>query len=55
MEETFRDFLDKKVLEIYLDDTIMHTNSLISHSFELTALLSRIKEKEIKCSFMSFR
>ena len=50
MEETFRDFIERKVLSIYLDDTILHTESLLHHKEELEQIFEGISNF-IKCSY----
>ncbi len=51
MEETFRDFIERKVLSIYLDDTILHTEGLPHHKDELKLIFERISQNFIKCSY----
>jgi hypothetical protein len=51
MESTFKEFIDKKVLEIYLDDTILHTIGLQQHKEELLNLFKVIEKHGIKCSY----
>ena len=51
VEETFRDFIERKVLSIYLDDTILHTESLSHHKDELEQIFERISKNFIKCSY----
>ena len=50
MEATFADFIQTKTLEVYLDDTIVHTNNIQQHSTILKQVFDRIREKNIKVS-----
>ena len=50
MESTFADFICAKNLEVYLDDTIVHTVNIEQHSKILDQVFERIKEKNIKTS-----
>ncbi len=49
MERTFSDFIERKVLEIYLDDTILHSDGLEAHEEDLRKPFERIQDKNIKC------
>ena len=51
MEATFADFICKKTLEVYLDDTIVHTLTVQEHGAVLEQIFERIKEKNIKVSY----
>ena len=51
MEATFADFIEAKSLEVYLDDTIVHTLNIQQHKTILEQVFKRIKEKNIKVSF----
>jgi hypothetical protein len=50
MVQTFQDFIDQKILQIYLDDFILNTITLEQHEIEAKRLFSRMKEVQIKCS-----
>jgi hypothetical protein len=50
MVQTFQDFIDQKILQIYLDDIILNTITLEQHEKEAKRLFSRMKEVQIKCS-----
>ena len=51
MEETFRDFIERKVLSIFLGDTILHTESLSHHKEQLEQIFERTSKNFIKCSY----
>ena len=51
MEATFADFIQAKVIEVYLDDTIVHTLNVYQHSNILEKVFERIKERNIKISY----
>ena len=55
MEETFRSFIDRKVLAIYLDDTIVHTNGLQAYKRILNVFFSnsRFEIRFRKCDFFN--
>ena len=48
MEATFADFIKSKVVEVYLDDTIVHTLNMQQRSCVLEKVFERIKERNIK-------
>ena len=51
MEATFADFIKAKVIEVYLDDTIVHSIDVYQHSNILPKKFERIKERNIKISY----
>lgn len=50
IEQIFKDFIDKKVLEIYLDDFILNTTDLNKHQEEANLLIDRMEKSNIKCA-----
>jgi hypothetical protein len=50
MVPIFQDFIDRKILQIYLDDFILNTIALEQHEKEAKRLFSRMKEVQIKYS-----
>ena len=48
--ETFNDFINRKVLQIYLDDFILNTETIEEHEEEGFKLFETIKQANIKCS-----
>ena len=48
--ETFKDFIDRNVLEIYLDDFILNTVDLDQHKMEADKLFDRMEKANIKCA-----
>jgi hypothetical protein len=48
--ESFQEFIDKNVLQIYLDDFILNTETINQHEIEGEKLFKRMKETNIKCS-----
>ena len=50
MVPTFQDFIDQKLLQLYLADFILNTITLEQHEIEAKRLFSRMKEVQMKCS-----
>ena len=48
--ETFNDFINRKVLQIYLDDFILNTETIEEHEEEGLKLYETMKQANIKCS-----
>jgi hypothetical protein len=48
--ETFNDFINRKVLQIYLDDFILNTETIEEHEEEGLKLFETMKQANIKCS-----
>jgi hypothetical protein len=49
--ETFQDFIDRNVLEIYLDDFIFNTVELDEHQQEADKLFDKMEKCNIKCAW----
>ena len=49
--ETFQDFIDRNVLEIYLDDFILNTVELDEHQKEADKLFDKMEKCNIKCAW----
>jgi hypothetical protein len=49
--ETFQDFIDRNVLEIYLDDFILNTVELDEHQQEADKLFDKMEKCNIKCAW----
>ena len=47
--ESFQDFIDRNVLQIYLDDFKLNTETTEQHEIEGTKLFEVIKKKSINC------
>jgi hypothetical protein len=48
--ETFQDFIDRNVLQIYLDDFILNTVEIKQHQEEADKLFDCMEKNNIKCS-----
>ena len=48
--ETFNDFINRKVLQIYLDDFILNTETIEEHEEEGLKLFETMKQANFKCS-----
>ena len=48
--ETFEDFIERGVRQIYLDDFILHTQSL-EHETEAVKIFDRMQKNNIICAF----
>jgi hypothetical protein len=50
MAQTFQDFIDRKILQIYSDDFILNTITFEQHEKEAKRLFCRMIEVQIKCA-----
>ena len=51
MTNTFKEFIDRNTLKVYLDDTILYTQDIKSHVDEAFQIFNRLRQSNLKCSF----